>query len=150
MAHSSNLLHTHRSPEVAFDFISDFRHAALWDPNTRRVTKLTDGPIARGTSFLLQAGFIGTKLEFPYEIELFDRPNRVVFSGSTRWARYREQVSFRPDASGTAIEYAADFFLSSFLSLGNPLLSLVYQRIGDSATSGIVAALDRNSLRAHG
>ena len=143
MAHSFNRLHTHHAPEKAFDFISDFRHAALWDPNTRRVTKLSDGPIAQGARFLLRAGFLGITLDLPYEIAEYDRPCRLVFAGSTKWIQYREQVSFSADASGgTTIEYAAELELRSFLAIGNGLLSLVYQRIGDSATRGIVPALD--------
>jgi len=143
MAHSFNRLHTHHTPEVAFDFISDFRHASLWDPNTQSVIKLTDGPIAQGARFLLRAGFLGKSLEFPYEIAVYERPSRLVFSGSTTWFRYREQVSFAPDSSGTRIEYLAHMCLRSILALGNPLLSLVYQRIGDSATRGIGPALDK-------
>jgi Polyketide cyclase / dehydrase and lipid transport len=143
MAHSWNRLHTHHSPETVFDFISDFRHAALWDPSTRSVTKLSEGPIAQGSRFLLRAAFLGASLDFPYEIAVYERATRVVFAGSTPWFRYREQVTFVHGSSGTQIDYSAHMHLRSLLTVGNPLLSLVYQRIGDSATSGIVAALDK-------
>jgi hypothetical protein len=142
MAHSFNRLHTHHTPEVVFDFISDFRHASLWDPSTRSVTKLSDGPIAQNTRFLLHASFFGSMLAFPYEIEVYERPSRLVFVGRTGWVRYREQVAFAPDATGTRIDYTAHMCLRSILTLGNPVLSLIYQRIGDSATRGIVPALD--------
>jgi hypothetical protein len=143
MAHSLNRLHTHHSPQIAFDFISDFRHASLWDPSTQRVTKLTDGPIAQGTQFLLRARLFLTTLDFPYEIEVYERPSRLVFAGSTQWFRYREEVTFAPEGSGTSITYSAYQFLQSILAIGNPVLSLLYQHLGDSATRGIVPALDR-------
>jgi hypothetical protein len=143
MAHSENRLHTHHTPEAAFDFISDFRHAALWDPNTRSVTKQSDGPIGQGTRFLLEAPLLGVTLEFPHTIEVYERPSRLVFAGATQFFRYREQVSFAIDGEGTAIDYKAAMCLRSLLTLGNPILSLIYQRIGDSATRGIVPALDR-------
>jgi hypothetical protein len=143
MAHSFNRLHSRRSPELAFDFISDFRHASLWDPRTQSVRKLTDGPIGRGTRFSLTARLIGgLTLEMPYEIAEYDRPRVLVFVGTTRGFGYHERVTFTPDGPGTMIEYRAEMQLRSFLALGNPLLSLVYQRIGDDATSGIVRALD--------
>jgi hypothetical protein len=143
MAHSFNRVHTPRSPEEAFDFISDFRHASLWDPRTKSVRKLTDGPIGRGTKFLLTASLFGTELDFPYEIVEFERAVHVLFAGHTPFFEYRERVSFSAEPPGTRIEWDAHMSLRSILVFGNPVLSLVYQRIGNDATGGIVAALDR-------
>ena len=44
--------------EVTFDFVSDFRNAALWDPRTFAVEKATDGPIGAGTRFILTGGMM--------------------------------------------------------------------------------------------
>ena len=143
MAHSFNRLHTRCTPEQAFDFISDFRHAPLWDPRTQSVRKLTDGPVGRDSRFML-TGLVGlgVTLEFPYTIEVFERAREVVFAGDRPCFRYRERVTFAPDATGTTIEWHAEMHLTSLLLLGNPVLSLVYQRIGDDATSGIAPALE--------
>lgn len=143
MAHSFNRLHARQSPEVAFDFISDFRHASLWDPRTESVRKLTDGPIGRGTRFLLRAKLGPVRLDFPYEIVEYDRPSLVVFAGRTSFFDYRERVTFAPAGSGTTIAWDAHMKLRSLLWLGNPILALVYQRIGDDATGGIQRALDQ-------
>jgi len=143
MAHSFNRLHTRRSAEHAFDFISDFRHASLWDPRTQSVRKLTDGPIGRGTRFMLRARlFAGLTLDFPYELVEYDRPRTLVLAGRTQFFAYRERVSFVAEEPGTTIDWDAEMRLASLLALGNPLLSAVYQRIGDEATSGIVPALE--------
>lgn len=142
MAHSFNRLHTRHPAAQAFDFISDFRHASLWDPRTRSVRKLTEGPIQRGSRFMLTANLLGLSPEFPYEITTYERPTQLVFEGQTPFFRYHERVTFREDSGGTAIEWDAKMFLRSVLVLGNPILSLVYQRIGNDATSGIVPALD--------
>jgi hypothetical protein len=143
MAYSFNRLRTRHTPEQTFDFIADFCHAALWDPRTRSVRKLTDGPIGCGTRFMLTADLLGLPLEFPYEISVFERPHQLVFEGSTRCFAYHERVSITVDGGGTSIEYRAQMRLQSLLVLGNPILSLIYQRIGDDATSGIVPAMDR-------
>lgn len=148
MAHSFNRLHARQSPEVAFDFISDFRHASLWDPRTQSVRKLTDGPIGRGTQFRLRAKLGLLELDFPYEIVEYERPRVVVFAGRTQFFDYRERVTFAPDGSGSTIEWAARMELRSLLVLGNPILSLVYQRIGDDATGGIQRALDQANAAA--
>jgi dehydrogenase/reductase SDR family protein 12 len=146
MAHSFNRLHSRTSVPASFDFISDFRHAPRWDPNTQSVTKLTPGPIAHGTRFLLRAALLGVRFEMPYEIAEYERPKRLVFIGSTTWLRYREEISFTADGAGTRIDYSAYMWLRSLLALGNPLLSLIYQRIGNSATRGIAAALDAAAI----
>lgn len=143
MAHSYNRLTTHHSPDQVFDFISDFRHASLWDPNTRSVTMLTDTPIRQGSKFRLEAALGLLSVDLPYDIELYERPRRLVLVGKTWWVEYHEQITFLPEGHGTVIEYDAHMALRSLLLLGNPILSLLYQRIGDSATSGIVPAIDR-------
>jgi hypothetical protein len=89
---------------------------------------------------------LGVSFELPYEIVRYERPTCVAFVGETRILSYREQVTFQSDGErGTIIEYRASLQLRGLFALGNPLLSLVYQRIGDSATGGIVAALDRSA-----
>jgi hypothetical protein len=146
MAQSFNRLHSRLSPERAFDFISDFRHAALWDPNTKSVTLVSGLPLGLGSRFQLHAHMLGVSFELPYEIVRYERPTCVAFVGETRILSYREQVTFQSDGErGTIIEYRASLQLRGLFALGNPLLSLVYQRIGDSATGGIVAALDRSA-----
>jgi hypothetical protein len=149
MAHSFNRLHARQSPEFAFDFISDFRHASLWDPRTQSVRKLTEGPIGRGTQFLLRAKLGPLGLDFPYEIVEYERPSVIVFAGRTPFFDYRERVTFAPDGKGTTIEWAAHMELRSLLAPGNLLLALMYQRIGDDATGGIQRALDEASPATH-
>jgi len=40
-----------RSPEQVFDYCTDIRREPEWNPRTRRVEKLTQGPIGLGTRF---------------------------------------------------------------------------------------------------
>jgi hypothetical protein len=143
MPHSFNRLYTRHTPEQVFGFVSDFRHAALWDPRTRSVEKLTDGPVRQGTRFMLLGKFLWQTLKLPYEIAVYSPLERVVFEGSTSLMSYREQVDFKPDGAGTCIEYGAELTLRSVLAITSPIMSLLYQRIADDATSGIVPALDR-------
>src|SRR6266567_2141299 len=95
MAHSCNRLTTSHPPEAVFDFISDFRHASLWDPNTRSVTMLTGAPIRQGSRFKLKAELLGLTVDLPYEIEAYERPKRLVFVGKTWWVEYHEQITFQ-------------------------------------------------------
>jgi hypothetical protein len=46
-----NAVEIARSPEDAFDYLTDITNGAEWNPRTRRVEKLTPGPIGPGTRF---------------------------------------------------------------------------------------------------
>lgn len=143
MPHSFNAVRVSQSPERVFDFISDFRHAPLWDPRTREVRLLDDLPIRRGTRFSLTAAVFGLTLELPYTILEYQRPTKLVFAGTTALFDYRERVTISPVREGTRIEWDAHMQLRSVLALGNPVLALLYQHIGDDAVGGIAAALER-------
>ena len=132
----------------AFDFVSDLRHASLWDPNTKHVDKLTPGGIGVGTRFLLTARLPGLSLKLPYGVVSFERPKRFTLSGQTWYLQYREQVEFRETESGTSIAYVGWARLRGVLSLGNPILSCLYQRIADVATERIPQAIvSQNEMR---
>ena len=81
-------------------------------------------------------------LDFPYEVVEYERPRVLVFAGSTRCFTYRERVTFAPDGPGATIEWASAMDLGSLLALGNPILSLLYQHIGDDAIGGIARVLE--------
>src|SRR6266511_214987 len=40
-----------RRPEDVFDYLTDVTNEVAWNPRTRRVEKLTPGPIGLGTQF---------------------------------------------------------------------------------------------------
>jgi carbon monoxide dehydrogenase subunit G len=61
-----------RSPEEVFDFLVDLRNAPQWEPNCQEVTKTSDGPIGKGTTFRAKKGM--GRLES--EIVEFERPMR--------------------------------------------------------------------------
>ena len=59
------------SPEEVFDYTTDLTREHEWNPKTRRVEKLTDGPIDAGTRF--EATFLkGDPMTI--EVVRFERP----------------------------------------------------------------------------
>jgi hypothetical protein len=46
-----NAIEICRSPEDVFDYLTDITKEVEWNPRTRRVEKLTPGPIGLGTRF---------------------------------------------------------------------------------------------------
>jgi len=127
----------------AFAFVTDFRNAARWDPRVVRSELLTDGPIGLGSRFHLVSFGLGKEVALPYEVTTFEPGERAVFEGRTLLFRYRDRIDFEPidptadGTAGTRVTYDARLSLRGPLALGNPLLALVFRRIGDDALAGI-------------
>lgn len=86
-----------RPPEEVFAYLSDLRSELDWNPNARRVDKLTPGPLGRGTRF--RAEWRGAPSTL-VEITAFDWP-RLWQTASRSWGM---QVTFTgevtPDVGG--------------------------------------------------
>jgi hypothetical protein len=61
------------TPEEAFDYLTDLRAELEWNPECKRMEKITDGPVGLGTKF--RAQWVGSPL---VEVEIVDyqRPRR--------------------------------------------------------------------------
>ncbi|MCG8423487.1 MAG: SRPBCC family protein [Proteobacteria bacterium] len=141
MAHYVTSLIIPQPIEETFAFISDFRNAPRWDPQTLEAYKVTDGPVGHGTSFLLVGTFLMNKLILPYEIVGYDPPRELTLFGQTNTLTYRDRIEFAPTGKQTQLTYNAQLDFKSILKLANPVLQLVFQRIGDRATRGMPRAV---------
>jgi hypothetical protein len=146
IARSIHTVRSRRSPSAAFLFISDLRHAPRWDPQTSAVAKTTPGAIGLGTRFVLTARLAGVSFDMPYEILRFEPSSSLVIAGETRWLRYRDEITFESEGEGVRITWDAHASLTSVLRLGNPVLTRLFQWIGERATSGLTSALERADI----
>lgn len=139
---------------ATFAFVSDFRNAEHWDPRTYSVEKATDGPIGVGTRFVLTGGMMREDLvkrlrlpqsmagmALPYDVVDFDPPNEFVLEGESRLVRYRDHLEFSADGANTRLRYFAELSLKGPLALGEPLLKMMFKRIGDDATRDLPATV---------
>jgi dehydrogenase/reductase SDR family member 12 len=132
-----------RSAGDTFAFISDLRNAPLWDSQTIEAYKISEGPIGAGTCFRLVGAVLGRKLDLPYQIQLYNAPNELVIAGETAIMRYRDRITLTPRGPETHLTYEAWLHLKGAFRLANPLLSLVFWRIGDTATRRMPEAVER-------
>ena len=144
--------------EATFAFVSDFRNAARWDPRTYRVEKATEGPIGVGTRFILTGGVLREEtarrlhlpesvagMPLPYDVTEFEPPNYFTLDGETGVVRYHDRIEFEPDGAGTRLRYYAELEMKGVLKIGEPLLRMMFKRIGDEATRGIPDAVAAES-----
>lgn len=155
MAHYETVLSIARPTATTFDFVSDFRNAAHWDPRTYRVEKTPEGPIGVGTRFMLTGGMMKEEvvrrlrvpvswagMPLPYDVVDFDPPHGFVLEGESRLFRYRDVLEFTSRSGGTDLRYEAQLEFRGPFRVAEPLLTKLFQRIGDDATRELAATVE--------
>lgn len=92
-------------PEVVFDAAADPETQLLWDATTlREVTKLTPGPLAKGSRYRGRFKGMGT---VEYEFAEFDRPRRFTHRTKVPFGSMSHQFTFEPADGGTRLTQEA-------------------------------------------
>ena len=105
-----------RTPEVVFDYLSDFTHTNEWDPGTID-TERTSGDGGVGTTYSNLSEFMGRKVELVYETVEHERPTTLVFRGNQKDTWATDTLSLTAVGEGTSIHYRADFVFSTLAAL---------------------------------
>jgi uncharacterized protein YndB with AHSA1/START domain len=129
-----------RSPDEVFDYCTDLRREPEWNPRTRRIEKLTDGPIGLGTRYL------GEWIRGdPMTIEFvgFERPTAWASVGRSRriLATSEGQVSKTP--GGARLVIRMELQPQGPLRYLMPMLGPAMRRREDRNLRAIKAALER-------
>ncbi len=127
--------------EAVFEFLSDFRSAAEWDPGVRSARLLGGAAGDPGAEYELVARFLGREVPLTYRAEVVDPPSRLLLVAETRTVVSRDEITFADADGGTAVTYAADLRLRGALRLLDPLLGVLFTRIGERARAGMAARL---------
>ncbi len=131
-----------RPIEDVFAYLSDFSTTQSWDPGVAEAWRLDDGLIGEGSRFEVIADFMGRKTPLVYGITAFDPPHAVTLRGENATVVSLDTITFAAtDAGGTQVTYDADLVLKGPLRLADPVLRLIFGRIGDAAVGGLAEAL---------
>lgn len=123
--------------EQAFDYLADFSRTAEWDPGVASAKRLSAGEIQVGSRFLVNTSVFGTVLKLEFEIIEFDRPSRLVFTGGDGTIESTDEITFVSKPGGTRITYEARLKLTGFRQFADPVLHLLFQRVGQVAVRGL-------------
>ncbi len=133
---------TATSPTDAFAYMADLRNFADWDPGVVGVAQVSgDGPGA-GSEYDVTVSTGRREMTLRYRVNEFDPPHSLTAVARTGLLTSTDVVSVTQSADGTDVVYDATLALRFPLSLGDPLLSRVFDRIGDKAAAGLERALD--------
>ena len=132
-----------RDAAGAFQYVSEFEHAAEWDPGVAESRKLTEGPVRVGTEFDVVALFRGKRQRFRYRVTELDDGRRIVLVGDGDKATSVDEIVVEPTGAGSRIIYSADIKLKGLRRIAEPLLKPVLKKTADDALAGLKQTLDR-------
>lgn len=122
--------------------MADLRNFAEWDPGVTAVEQTEgDGP-GPGAVFAVTVKAFPKPLVLHYRTTSYEPPSRVVADAQSPRVRSLDTIIVRADGDGSIVTYDASLTLNGLLGLANPLLGLVFDRIGDRAAAGLIRALD--------
>lgn len=136
-----------RDPDDLFAYLSDFSNAKEWDPGVVDAVRDGSGPVAVGSEFRLVAKFMGRETPLTYVVTALDPPRSVTFRGENASVVSLDTISFEPRGEATRVTYDADLSLKGPAKLAEPLLRLVFNRIGDAAAAGLQEHLQGTPVR---
>ncbi len=143
MAHYRTTVHSRLDIDEAFAYLADFAHSAEWDPGVVEAQRLTEAPIGLGSRFQVVAWSLGRRIPLEYQITAYEPTKRVELTAESPVIRSVDQITFTAAGDGTDVTYDADLQGRGAFRLGDPLLALVFRRIGDRARGGLQEALNR-------
>lgn len=124
-----------RPADATFDYLADFSSTAEWDPGIDHAERLDDGPVDVGSRFRVVARFLGRDVELTYTVTEHDPAGRrIVLRGENATTVSVDEIVVGDDASVT---YDADLTLKGPGKLFDPVLGLVFGRVGDRAAAGL-------------
>jgi hypothetical protein len=141
VARFTTTLISRTSPAETFAYMADFTHAAAWDPSVLEARRTSDGPIGVGTTFALVTRFGPRVLPLTYRIVRYE-PDRVVVleAHGTRFVS-ADTITVEPAGEGARMTYDARLDFTGAARLADPLMQLVFRRVGRKAEAGLREAL---------
>ena len=127
--------------EEAFAFMSDFSNAMRWDPGVLSARRIDTGEVRAGSSFDLTVAFAGRQMTLRYTVQSLEISRQIVLVASTRLLESIDTLTFTPNGETCRMAYDARLRLKGLAGVANPLLALVFRRIGDGARDSLRTVL---------
>ncbi len=137
MAHYVARIPVSGTRSAVFAYLSRFDRAAEWDPGVEAGEMVTPEPVGVGSRFRLVARFLGRRIPLEYEIVELEHEKQIVLRAENRSVRSVDTITFEDDERGAVVVYDAQLDAKGIGRLADPLLALVFRRIGDRAAAGL-------------
>lgn len=130
------------APSTVIDYLKDFTHAEEWDPGTESCTRKDDGPVVVGSSFHNVSKIAGVSTELTYRLTTLTH-DTIVLVGENDSATSTDTITVVPAGTGSEVTYEAVIEAKGAGKLAEPLLKLVFERIGSKTEKQMTEVLNR-------
>jgi carbon monoxide dehydrogenase subunit G len=129
-----------RPPQEVVAYLSDFSNAVAWDPGTVRCDRVGSGPVQVGSTWKNTSKVLGRETELDYVLTTLE-PDHVVLRGTNKTATSTDDITVKPDGSGSAVTYHAHIVFNGIAKLAEPLMQRLFEKLGDETVEGITREL---------
>ncbi|MEM7338443.1 MAG: SRPBCC family protein [Actinomycetota bacterium] len=134
-----------RSPlpaDKAFAYMADLGNFAEWDPGVNEVTQVEGDAPGLDAAYDVAINAVPSDIVLRYHIITFEPDDRLVAKAVGRIFTSVDVITVVPEGDGSVVTYDAELTFSGFLGVANPVLGLVFDRVGDKAAAGLIEALE--------
>ena len=132
------------APATVIDYLKDFGNAEEWDPGTESCTRIDSGPVVVGSSWHNVSKIAGISTELTYTLRTLT-DDTIVLTGHNDTADTTDTITVvpSPDGPGSRITYEAVIEMSGAAKLADPLVKLVFEKIGSDTEDDMTTVLNR-------
>lgn len=140
----SRTFDVHPEPAVVLDYLKDFGNAEEWDPGTESCTRTDSGPVAVGSTWHNVSKIAGVSTELDYRLATLTG-DTIVFEGHNETATSTDTITVvpNPEGPGSRVSYEANIQMKGMAKLAEPIMKLVFEKVGNDTEDDMVAALNR-------
>ncbi|MEM9131413.1 MAG: SRPBCC family protein [Actinomycetota bacterium] len=137
--------------DEAFAYMADLTNFAAWDPGVTEAVQVEGQEPAEGSAYDVTVKAVPRPLTLRYHITAYTPSDSVVARAESNSLVSLDTITVEDapadgDDTGSIVTYDAELTLKGVLGLANPLLALVFNRIGDKAAAGMATALKGRQL----
>ncbi len=131
------------SPSAAFAYMASFDNAREWDPSVVEARRLDSGELGKGSAFHVVSKFAGRSVPLRYEITEFDAGRRVVLEAWNGTFGSVDTITVVPAGAASRVTYDARLVFKGVSRITDPLMQLVFNRVGKKADASLRIHLNR-------
>lgn len=130
-------------PAQAFAYMASFDNAAEWDPSVTEARRLDEGELRAGSAFRVVSKFAGRSVPLRYEIRELEPGRRVVLEAQNGTFASVDTITVTARDAGSTVTYDARLVFRGAARVLDPLMQLVFNRVGRRADASLHVQLNR-------
>lgn len=133
MARFTTTIPSRRSQADAFAYMAAFENAVEWDPSVTEAKRVGDEPLGVGTSFEVVSKFGPRLVPLTYTIVRYEPDGLVVLEARSKGFVSTDTIRVEPAGDTSTVTYDAMLTFSGLGRLADPLMQVVFNRVGRKA-----------------